>query len=86
MKSLLILKRSELPHPLAPFAYLECPMQEIANADMVIVKTPTHFRCLKHRYIYDGAPDEKIPNRFLKQYLMEHADKFTTENLIDSLL
>jgi hypothetical protein len=68
-----------------PSIGLTMPTRAIAEANMVILKTPTHFRCVKNRWDADGD-DEKIPNFLLKTFLMKYADNFTAEELIDSLL
>jgi len=61
------------------------PQRAIMEANMVILKSPTHFRCVKNRWAVDGD-DDKIPNFLLKTYLLKYADNFTTEELIESLL
>jgi hypothetical protein len=61
------------------------PYRAICMASIVIVKTTTHFRCLKNRWDDPSSPDAKIPNNLMKSYLLLYKDLFTKEELIESL-
>ena len=87
MKKLLIISVPELEGKGISYSQIGCsmPHRAIMEANMVIIKSPTHFRCVKNRWSANGD-DEKIPNFLLKTYLMKYSDNFTTEDLIESLL
>lgn len=55
------------------------------DSNLLIVKSPTHFRCIKNRWD-ETADDEKIPNSLLKAYIMQYKENFSNEELIDSLI
>jgi hypothetical protein len=56
----------------------------VAEANLVILKTPTHFCCIKNRWIKEDVT-EKIPNFLLVDYLKKFEQYFTKEELLESL-
>jgi hypothetical protein len=57
----------------------------IFMANLVFVKTKTHFRCVKNRWDDVSAPDEKIPNSLLAEYILTYEGFFTKEELIECI-
>lgn len=90
MKKLLIIKVPDLEREGVPGINFKStmgitmPMNAILNAGLVILKSPTHFRCVKNRWSADE--NEKIPNSLLKAYILLHKEHFTAEDIIESLL
>ena len=90
MKKLLILKVPEIEKDFVPGVHrssqigVTTPTYAMMRANMVILKSPTHFRCIKNRWAADE--NEKIPNSLFKSYLLLFKEHFTAEDIIESLL
>ena len=83
MKPILIISVRDLRNSCG----VECPvsMNSIHKASLVIVKTRTHFRCIKNRWS-ETCEDEKVPIYLLNQYILNALEGFTKEQLITMLI
>ena len=76
MKALLIINVKDLKAN--PFSVsgsrVGIPMRHVSEAGIVIIKTETHFRCIKNRWI-TPVNDEKIPLSLLKDYISKHREQ-----------
>ena len=86
MKKLLVIKVPTIENKGYPAMLgLTLPLRSVHEANMVIIKSPTHFRCIKNRW-EETTNDEKIPNYLLKDFLLKYKDQFTPKELIESFL
>jgi hypothetical protein len=83
MKKLLIIDCLRLDA--SPFEIHGVRSQDLCQANLVILRTSTHFRCVKNRFDY-SSNDEKIPNRLLEAYLLNYVEYFTKEEILNSLI
>ncbi len=54
-------------------------------ANLVFLKTESHFRCIKNRWDYNDN-DEKIPNFMLGAYINRYAKYFSKKDLITAII
>ena len=85
MKKLLILNVNHINDATNTLRSYNVRSEQLFQANIVIAKTPTHFRCIKNRFDI-SEEDEKIPIFLLTPYLMRYKDNFTVEELMNSLL
>ena len=88
MKEILIVKVSKLEDNynfIGSFGSYGINQKELYKAYLVIVKTRSHFRCIKN-YWDPTCEDEKIPIDLLSPYLQRYAGYFTHEELMNCFL
>ena len=93
MKRLLIIDvmklKADFPEPFPRYCNVlgrSVSMRDIYQANMVIYRTKTHFRCMKNRWAEQPKDDERIPNFLLKSYVLNFSEYFTSQELIEALL
>ena len=63
--------------------------ERVHSAQLVILTDGRHFRCIKNIWAGTWADREEkecIPNSLMRAYIMQYADNFTVEDLVDSLI
>lgn len=57
---------------------------DLFRANIVIIRGPTHFCCIKNRWGIT-SPRDRIPNGMLHLYLIQYVKNFKTEDLLNAL-
>ena len=66
------------------FDSLKCSSQVVAHAEILIIKDPYYFICLKNRH--DRYYGDTIPLFILKPFLLRYRNNFLVEDFLEALL